>query len=92
MFGGSSGSPVYSIQGGMRPNLEGALVLGEPERAALLGVLAAVHVRQVSGVVQALPAAQIVGEFSIQQELDLGIVFRSSTIEECCQMVRTSAM
>ena len=91
VFGGSSGSPVYSIQGGMRPNLNGALVLGEPERASLLGVLAAVYMRQVSGIVQALPAAQIVGELSMQQELDLGIVFRSSTIQECCQLIRASA-
>lgn len=90
VFGGSSGSPVFSIQGGMRPDVQGAITLGKPERAVLLGVLAAVHVRQVSGTVEALPASQIIGRFELDQELDLGIVYKASTIEECCEILRRS--
>lgn len=78
VFPGSSGSPVFLLNRGMYQSRDGATVVGG--RFACLGILAAVHIRMVNGVVQQLPARLGV---QIEEPIGLGIVFRASTIDEC---------
>jgi Trypsin-like peptidase domain len=54
VFPGSSGSPVFLLDRGISMRRTGEVQLGT-SRLALLGILAAVHVRQVSGDIRALP-------------------------------------
>lgn len=86
VFGGSSGSPVLLFDRGMYQTREGGTVVGT--RLILLGVLAAVHVRQTGGVVQDLPTKQIA---VFDEVLDLGIVFKASAIHECVELLLGNA-
>ena len=84
VFPGSSGSPVFLIDRGMYADRTGGTVVGS--RFLCLGVIAAVHIRQVEGRVEELPSRLAV---SLDEPLDLGIVFKSSAIEtrvdeSCC--------
>lgn len=83
VFPGSSGSPVFIInQGTYRPKGLQGIAFGD--RFILLGVLAAVHVRQVQGSASpSLPAALTI---VTEETLDLGIVYKASAIEECVQL------
>lgn len=83
VFPGSSGSPVFIInQGTYRPRGLQGIAFGD--RFILLGVLAAVHVRQVEGsATPSLPAALTI---VTEETLDLGIVYKASAIEECVQL------
>lgn len=82
VFGGSSGSPVILFDRGMYQTRSGGTVVGT--RLILLGVLAAVHVRQAGGIVQDLPTRQIA---VFDEALDLGIVFKASAIHECVKLL-----
>ena len=78
VFGGSSGSPVLIFDKGIYTTRTGTSKIGS--RLHLLGVLAAVHVRQASGSVHDLPTRQIA---VFDEPIDLGIVFKARTIQEC---------
>lgn len=76
VFPGSSGSPVVLYDRGTYTTRDGTARLGT--RMALLGVVAAVHTRQVNGVVQMVSA----GVATFDDVIDLGIVFKASAIQE----------
>lgn len=80
VFGGSSGSPVFIFDRGVFSDRRGNTTVGS--RFHLLGVLAAVHIRQASGSVHDLPAKQIA---VFDEPIDLGIVFKSSAIHLCVE-------
>lgn len=87
VFPGSSGSPVFIADKGLRVDRTGNVVLGSP-RLICLGVLAAVHVRPVKGKVVELPAKL---EVSFDEPIDLGIVYKSNAIDECTDLVLGAA-
>lgn len=76
VFPGSSGSPVVLYDRGTYTTRDGTTHVGS--RLALLGVVAAVHTRQVSGVVQMV----LSGTATFDDLIDLGIVFKASAIQE----------
>ncbi|BAS18672.1 serine-Type endopeptidase (plasmid) [Arthrobacter sp. Hiyo8] len=76
VFPGSSGSPVVLYDRGTFTTRDGSTHSGS--RMALLGVVAAVHTRQVNGVVQMVSA----GIATFDDMIDLGIVFKASAIQE----------
>lgn len=79
VFPGSSGSPVVLYDtSGVHTTRDGRTMVGK--RFHLLGVLAALHTRQVAGEVVELPARSIA---IIDDPLNLGIVYKSSAIQEC---------
>ncbi len=76
VFPGSSGSPVFIVSVGPYGDRRGNLILGSP-RVIFLGVVAAVHLHEVTGKLVptvALPAV------SMKQPMNLGIVYKSRTI------------
>ena len=81
VFPGSSGSPVFIADKGLHVARSGNVVLGKP-RLLCLGLVAAVHVRKREGQLFQLETAVGV---SIDEPLDLGIVYKSSTFEACVQ-------
>ena len=86
IFGGSSGSPVLIFDRGTYTTRDGGTVIGS--RMHLVGVLAAVHVRQASGSVHDLPARKIA---VFDEPIDLGIVFKSSAIQDCVNRLLAKA-
>ncbi len=82
VFGGSSGSPVLIHDRGIYMTRDGGTVVGS--RLHLVGVLAAVHVRQVNGAVHELPARRIA---VFEEPIDLGIVFKASAIQDCVNLL-----
>lgn len=79
VFPGSSGSPVFILnEGTYSPRGIAGLAFGT--RFLFLGVLAAVHTRQVQGTVSELPARLAV---TTPDVLDLGIVYKSDAIDDC---------
>lgn len=78
VFPGSSGSPVLLFDRGFYAARDGGTVVGS--RFSCLGVLAAVHVRQVAGKVSQLPSRLAV---SFDEPIDLGIVYKALTINTC---------
>lgn len=82
VFPGSSGSPVFIADKGLRTDRSGNVVLGSP-RLLCLGVLAAVHVRAVEGKIVQVPARL---EVSFDEPIDLGIVYKASAIEACVDL------
>lgn len=81
VFPGSSGSPVVIANHGAFGGPDGPR-LGEWFR--FLGVLAAVHTRQVSGTVVELPA-RLIAKFD--EPIDLGVVYRADAIEQTIDLV-----
>jgi hypothetical protein len=75
VFPGSSGSPVYLIGLGRR----GVLVTA-PSPVICLGVLAAVHTREVEGIVEETETAW---RTVLQEPVGLGIVFKPTTFDAC---------
>lgn len=86
VFGGSSGSPVLIFDRGTYTTREGGTVVGS--RLHLVGVLAAVHIRQVNGAVHELPARRIA---VFDEPIDLGIVFKASAIQDCVDLLFAQA-
>lgn len=80
VFPGSSGSPVFLLdRGGSYQGKDGGVHIGF--RFALLGVLHAVRVRQIQAAVELLPTA--VAGVRLADPLNLGVVFKAQTIDEC---------
>lgn len=77
IFPGSSGSPVVLFDKGTFTTRDGTTHVGT--RLSLLGVVAAVHTRKVQGEVQMVSQ----GVATFDDMIDLGIVFKSSAIQEC---------
>jgi hypothetical protein len=79
VFPGSSGSPVFKFDRGIRTTKQGKTLFNATS-AVLLGVLAAVHVRTVDGHVTEIATAL---EVTFDEPIDLGIVFRASAVTTC---------
>lgn len=86
VFPGSSGSPVFVFDRGMYQERGGGTVVGS--RLLCVGVLAAVHVRQVEGNIVDLPARRVA---VMDQPLNLGIVYKAETIEACVDVILNRA-
>lgn len=84
VFGGSSGSPVLIFDRGMYTTRGGGTTIGS--RLHLLGVLAAVHIRKSTGEVLDLPAKRVA---VFDEAIDLGVVFKARTIQECVDALFT---
>jgi hypothetical protein len=82
IYPGSSGSPVFIFDRGMYSTRGGPTNVGT--RLILLGILAAVHTRDVTGEVAPLPTRLGV---TLAEPLGLGIVFRSEAIETCIDLL-----
>ena len=82
VFPGSSGSPVFIANRGTYLTRQGSVVVGA--RVICLGVLAAVHTRQVEGSVDVLPT-RLVAAFD--EPIDLGVVYKARCIDECVALV-----
>jgi S1-C subfamily serine protease len=84
VFPGSSGSPVFLVPRPSAPDKRGNITLGGPPRPPiLLGIVAAVHQRQVPVILAAAkPGVPIVHEL-----IDLGIVYKASAIHELAKQV-----
>lgn len=80
VFPGSSGSPVFIANRGTYSTRSGSVAVGT--RVICLGVLAAVHTRQIQGAVGVLPS-RLVAAFD--EPIDLGIVYKARCIDECVQ-------
>lgn len=76
VFPGSSGSPVVLFDRGTYTLRDGSTLIGS--RMILLGVVAAVHTRQVQGEVHMVSA----GIATFNDMIDLGIVYKASAIQE----------
>jgi hypothetical protein len=87
VFPGSSGSPVFLAPSGVTMVRGQGVVVGH-QRPPCLGVLAAVHVRQLEGELAELPTRLGV---SFAEPVDLGIVFKASTFEECVEPMLQAA-
>ncbi len=81
VFPGSSGSPVFICDVGSFSPRGGGLTIGS--RVLLLGLVSEVLVRQETGNIDfvKVPTA-VVPRISVQQMIDLGIVFKAQTILE----------
>lgn len=83
VFPGSSGSPVILLdRSGIWQDRNGGSNIGS--RFLFLGVLAAVHTRQLSGQVIRLPASMLV---RVKQPIGLGLVFKASAIDRVVDLV-----
>jgi hypothetical protein len=83
VFPGSSGSPVFLLdRGGSYRSKDGTTAIGA--RFALLGVLHAMRVRHVEADVVQIPTRVGV---RLADPLNLGVVFKATTIEECIDPV-----
>ena len=81
VFGGSSGSPVFIYNQGMYSNKGGGTVIGS--RLFFVGVIAAVFYRTQLNKIIAVPIPTQVQPMAEQNEMvDLGIVFKASTVVE----------
>lgn len=82
VFPGSSGSPVFIFDRGMYATRDGSAMAGM--RLLLIGVVAAVHTREVRGEI-VMTSAHPHAAFS--EVIDLGIVYKSSAIQECVDLL-----
>jgi len=81
VFGGSSGSPVFLYNSGSFSKKGGGLMAGS--RLYLLGIVAAVFFRNSVNEIVSIPIPTSNKNVSVGQEMiDLGIVFKASTITE----------
>lgn len=83
VYPGSSGSPVFILSRGAVVERGGTVNLGT-SRVRCLGILAAVHVRQVEGSIAELPARLIT---TFDEPIGLGIVYKAWTFDECVDLV-----
>lgn len=81
VFGGSSGSPVFLYNSGSYSNKGGGLIGGS--RLYFLGIVTAVFFRNSVNEIVSIPIPTSNKNVSVGQEMiDLGIVFKASTITE----------
>ncbi|MBF4631378.1 trypsin-like peptidase domain-containing protein [Clavibacter michiganensis subsp. phaseoli] len=85
VYPGSSGSPVVLFDNGMYVTRNGSATVGV--RLKLLGVVAAVHTRIVAGEV--IMTSHGTSVFS--DPINLGIVYKSSAIQECVRLLFAAA-
>lgn len=84
VFPGSSGSPVFVANFGYYANREGRLMAGT--RVALLGVISEVAIMEARGRIDFEPIpTQQVPIVRTSQMLNLGIVYKSPTVQETVQ-------
>lgn len=84
VFPGSSGSPVFLVPRPSAPDKRGNITIGGPAKPPmLLGIVAAVHQRQVpvilAGADHAVPM--------VNELIDLGIVYKASAIHELARQM-----
>lgn len=79
VFPGSSGSPVVLYDRGMYVDRQGNTNMGRG-RFHLIGVVAAVHTREVRGEI-VLTTGRPTAQF--RDMIDLGLVFKANAIQEC---------
>lgn len=84
VFPGSSGSPVFLVPRPSMPDKRGNITIGGPAKPpVLLGIVAAVHQRQVPVILasanQGLPV--------VNELIDLGIVYKASAIHELARQL-----
>ena len=84
VFPGSSGSPVLIFDRGMYATRDGETQVGS--RIMLAGVVAAVHTRTVMGEIRITSNAYA----TFDDMIDLGIVFKSSAIQETVDILFAS--
>lgn len=84
VFPGSSGSPVFLVPRPSAPDKRGNITIGGPAKPPiLLGIVAAVHQRQVPVILAAAnPGVPMVNEL-----IDLGIVYKASAIHALARQV-----
>jgi hypothetical protein len=88
VFPGSSGSPVFLVPKLSAPDKRGNITIGGPPRPpVLLGIVAAVHQRQVP-VLQTNAAAGIPFVYDL---IDLGIVYKASEIHSLAASMITGS-
>ena len=81
VFGGSSGSPVFLYNSGTFSTRDGSIITGS--RLYFLGIVAAVFFRNSVNEIVSIPIPTSTKNVSVGQEMiDLGIVFKSSTVTE----------
>lgn len=79
VFPGSSGSPVFLVPRPSMPDKRGNITIGGPAKPpVLLGIVAAVHQRQVPVIL----ASANQGVPMVNELIDLGIVYKASAIHE----------
>lgn len=85
IFPGSSGSPVFVYYKGGRPEKDGRLTFGG-ESLFFVGVVAEVCVMTDEGKIEykEIPSGQTLS-FKIPQMLDLGVVYKSTTVVEAAK-------
>ncbi|WP_323600717.1 trypsin-like peptidase domain-containing protein [Pseudomonas putida] len=84
VFGGSSGSPVYLLDKGFHADRNGTIYASS--RFFLLGVIAEVFTKTHHNEIISIPIPTSHKPVAVHHEgIDLGVVFKSRTITECCQ-------
>lgn len=84
VFGGSSGSPLFLHNTGTYTTKTGGTVVGS--RFYFLGVVAAVFFKRSVNEVVSLPIPTNAKDVTVNQEMiDLGVVFKSSTVVEAIE-------
>lgn len=84
VFPGSSGSPVFLVPRPSTPDKRGNVTIGGlPKPPILLGIVAAVHQRQVPVIL----AAANHGVPMVNELIDLGIVYKASAIHALARQV-----
>lgn len=86
IFPGSSGSPVFLTEQGIAFRRGQGFSIGGVNQK-LLGVIAAVHTRSLTGEIAEVTTALSV---SIAEPIDLGIVYKAHVIDECIDAVLQS--
>lgn len=85
VFPGSSGSPVFILDGAGYSDRKGNLVMGR--RVLLLGIVAAVHVHATTG--ELIPAFNL-PKVSVNQVMNLGVVYKTRTLVETIDRLLTA--
>ncbi|MBG6084728.1 hypothetical protein [Zhihengliuella flava] len=84
VFPGSSGSPVFLVPRPSAPDKYGNITIGGPAKPPmLLGIVAAVHQRQVPVML----ASAASGIPVVSDLIDLGIVYKASAIHDLARQL-----
>lgn len=90
VFPGSSGSPVFILDRGTWQGRDGNVNIGH--RTLILGIVAAVHSRTIEAEVRELPATtKAKTGISLEDPLNLGIVYKTTAIDECVDIALNRA-
>jgi len=84
VFPGSSGSPVFLVPRPSAPDKHGNITIGGPAKSpVLLGIVAAVHQRQVPVLLTSVASGIPV----VNDLIDLGIVYKASAIHDLARQL-----